>query len=233
MSDLPTVAFVCTHNACRSQIAEAVARIWADGTLIPYSAGTHPVERVNPDALRVLHDRYGIDASTQRPKALDTLPSIDILITMGCGVTCPTLPARHREDWGLEDPTGQGDRAFIATIDAIIERTLDLRERNRANHLEGSPELTRHRVARRFKALADPTRLHVVQLLVQHDELCACKLLPHLGIGQPTLSHHMAQLCSEGIVIPRKDGRWTHYRLNRCALASMRDALGKDLEGGR
>lgn len=225
MKKMPVVAFVCTHNACRSQIAEAIARIWANGVFIPCSAGTGPDEQIDQDALRVLRDHYGIDISPQCPKPLEMLPSVDILVTMGCGVMCPTLPAQHREDWGLEDPTGRGDEAFIATIDTIIENVLDLKERIEAMCLDGSSELTRQRTARRFKALADPTRLHVVQLLAQHDELCACKLLPHLGIGQSTLSHHMAQLCSEGIVIPRKDGRWMHYRLNRCAFDILRDVL--------
>lgn len=221
----PVVAFICTHNACRSQIAEAVARTWAKDAFIPCSAGTNPVASVNDDALRILRDRHGIDASQQHPKTLAELPTVDFVVTMGCGVACPALPARHREDWGLEDPTGKGDAAFLATIDTIIERMLDLRERIEAGAIEGSPELVRRRAARRLKALADPTRLHVMQLLAQHEELCACKLLPHLGIGQPTLSHHMRLLCEEGLVIPRKDGRWMHYRLSRCALDTVRETL--------
>lgn len=225
MSSLPVVAFVCTHNACRSQIAEAVARTWAGDALSPCSAGTHPAKRINPDALRVLRDRFGIDASSQKPKPLDELPRVDVLVTMGCGVSCPALPARYREDWGLEDPTGNGDEAFLATADMIVGRTLDLKERMQAGCLAGSVELTRQLAARRLKALADPTRLHVIQLLSQQGELCACRLLPHLGVGQPTLSHHMTLLCREGLVIPRKEGRWTHYRLNRYAFAALRDML--------
>ena len=135
----PVVAFICTHNACRSQIAEAVARTWAKDAFIPCSAGTNPVASVNDDALRILRDRYGIDASQQRPKTLAELPTVDFVVTMGCGVACPALPARHREDWGLEDPTGKGDAAFLATIDTIIERMLDVRGAHRDRHHRGQP----------------------------------------------------------------------------------------------
>ena len=189
------------------------------------STYTHANETAQAGYYKTHLDRYGIDASQQRPKTLAELPTVDFVVTMGCGVACPALPARHREDWGLEDPTGKGDAAFLATIDTIIERMLDLRERIETGAIEGSPELVRRRAARRLKALADPTRLHVMQLLAQHEELCACKLLPHLGIGQPTLSHHMRLLCEEGLVIPRKDGRWMHYRLSRCALDTVRETL--------
>ena len=89
----PVVAFICTHNACRSQIAEAVARTWAKDAFIPCSAGTNPVASVNNDALRILRDRYGIDASQQHPKTLAELPTVDFVVTMGCGVACPGIVA--------------------------------------------------------------------------------------------------------------------------------------------
>lgn len=129
------VAFICTHNACRSQIAEALARMFASDVIAPCSAGTHPVAQVNPDASRLLADVYGVDTTLLRPKQLDELPRVDIVVTMGCGVQCPALPAKHREDWGLEDPTGKGDEAFLATMDVIRRKVLDLRQRILAGQL--------------------------------------------------------------------------------------------------
>ncbi|MGN1024471.1 MAG: arsenate reductase ArsC [Lachnospiraceae bacterium] len=125
------VAFVCTHNACRSQIAEALGRQLAADAFISYSAGTQIKEALNPDAVRLVKAQCGIDmiAGGQHCKTLDEIPAPDWVITMGCGVRCPALPARHHEDWGLEDPTGKGDTAFLETIRLIREKILDLRER--------------------------------------------------------------------------------------------------------
>ncbi len=111
----PVVTFVCTHNACRSQIAEAMARRFADDVMLARSAGTHPAKNVNPDAARLLASEYEFDVASLEPKSLTCLPDVDILITMGCGVECPSLPAMYREDWGLEDPTGKGDDAPMST----------------------------------------------------------------------------------------------------------------------
>lgn len=125
------VAFVCTHNACRSQIAEALGRQLAADAFTSYSAGTQIKEAPNPDAVRLVKAQCGIDmiAEGQHCKTLDEIPAPDWVVTMGCGVRCPALPARHREDWGLEDPTGKGDAAFLETIRLIREKVLDLRER--------------------------------------------------------------------------------------------------------
>lgn len=120
---LPKVAFVCVHNSCRSQLAEALGRSLATDTFESYSAGTHVKSAINPDAVRVLREECGIDmALTQSPKLLEALPPVDIVVTMGCNVQCPWLPCQHREDWGLADPTGQGDEAFR-------QKVLDLRQR--------------------------------------------------------------------------------------------------------
>lgn len=123
------VAFVCVHNSCRSQIAEALGRRYAQERYEFFSAGTEIAERINPDAVRLMKSLYGIDMeAAQRPKELDDLPPIDILITMGCNVACPSLPCEHREDWGLEDPSGRGDEAFLAVIGQIEKKikSLDL-----------------------------------------------------------------------------------------------------------
>lgn len=117
------VAFVCVHNSCRSQMAEAIGRLKMGDHLECHSAGTALKDRINPDAVRLIRARYGVDMEqVQRPKLLADLPPVDVVVTMGCNVDCPHLPCRHREDWGLPDPTGQGDEAFHAVIDAIEDK---------------------------------------------------------------------------------------------------------------
>ncbi|MDY5368265.1 arsenate reductase ArsC [Bifidobacterium sp.] len=128
---LPKVAFICTHNSCRSQIAEALGRALAADAFESYSAGTTIKSEINPDAVRLMRSLYGIDmpANGQHPKTLDQLPPIDVVVTMGCGVACPVLSASSREDWGLEDPTGKDDAAFTATIREIERDIRNLRSR--------------------------------------------------------------------------------------------------------
>ncbi len=130
METKPKVAFVCVHNSCRSQIAEALGRHLAAGVFDSYSAGTETKPRINPDAVRLMKEIYGIDMEqTQRSKLLSELPPVDVVITMGCNVQCPTLPCRLREDWGLEDPTGRSDEVFRDVIARIHARILDLKAR--------------------------------------------------------------------------------------------------------
>ena len=125
------VAFICVHNSCRSQIAEALGRHLAADVFESYSAGTERKNRINPDAVRLMKDVYHIDMETegQRSKLLSELPPVDIVVTMGCNVQCPNLPCRWREDWGLEDPTGQSDEVFMDTIQKIEEKILELKEK--------------------------------------------------------------------------------------------------------
>ena len=124
------VAFVCVHNSCRSQIAEALGRKLASDTFESCSAGTETKPRINQDAVRLMKTIHGIDMETnQYSKLLSDILPVDVVITMGCNVQCPFLPCSHREDWGLEDPTGKDDEAFIATIRAIEEKILDLKSR--------------------------------------------------------------------------------------------------------
>ena len=116
----PRVAFLCVHNSCRSQMAEALGRQLGQGVFESYSAGTEPGPQINPDAVRLMQQVYGIDMTAcQYNKPLSALPKVDIVITMGCNVQCPTLPCTYREDWGLEDPTGQGDPAFLSVMARI------------------------------------------------------------------------------------------------------------------
>ncbi len=125
----PSVAFVCVHNSCRSQIAEALGKSLAGDVFNSFSAGTETRDRINPDAVRLMKQVYGIDMEeTQYSKLVSALPALDILVSMGCNVACPYLPCRHREDWGISDPTGISDEAFLETIRTIREKVLALRQ---------------------------------------------------------------------------------------------------------
>lgn len=125
----PKVAFICVHNSCRSQIAEALGKHLAADVFESYSAGTEVKDRINPDALRLMKKLYGIDMeATQRPKLLAELPPVDVVVTMGCNVECPYLPSRLRMDWGLPDPTGMSDETFIAVIRTTHEKILVLKK---------------------------------------------------------------------------------------------------------
>ena len=106
-------------------------RPWAKG-FDSYSAGTQLKDHINPDAVRMMKQLYGMDLEkTQHSKLIADIPQPDVVILMGCNVSCPQLAAQHTEDWGLEDPTGQGDAAFADTIARIEEKILQLREKLR------------------------------------------------------------------------------------------------------
>jgi arsenate reductase (thioredoxin) len=125
----PKVAFICVHNSCRSQIAEALGKRLAADVFESYSAGTELKDRINPDAVRLMKKLYDIDMEqTQRPKLLEELPPIDVVVTMGCNVKCPYLPCKRREDWGLDDPTGKDDAEFLRVIQSIEAKVLKLAE---------------------------------------------------------------------------------------------------------
>ena len=124
------VAFICVHNSCRSQIAEALGKKLAADVFESYSAGTETKPQINQDAVRLMKQVHGIDMeATQHSKLLSDIPEVDVVITMGCNVQCPFLPCSHREDWGLEDPSGKEDADFLTTIEAIHWRILDLKQR--------------------------------------------------------------------------------------------------------
>lgn len=121
------VAFICVHNSCRSQIAEALGRHLAGDVMECYSAGTETKPKINQDAVRLMKQLYNIDMeSTQYSKLLSEIPPVDIVVTMGCNVQCPFLPCKRREDWGLSDPTGKNDQEFIETIRVIETKIRDL-----------------------------------------------------------------------------------------------------------
>lgn len=121
------VAFICVHNSCRSQIAEALGKHLAGDVFESYSAGTETKSQINQDAVRLMKQLYGIDMEkTQRSKLFSELPPIDMVVTMGCNVDCPYLPCKHKIDWGLDDPTGKSDEEFVRTIGAIEENIKEL-----------------------------------------------------------------------------------------------------------
>jgi len=124
------VAFVCMHNSCRSQMAEAIGKKLAANTFESFSAGTETKPHINMDAVRIIKQLYDIDmGKTQFSKLISDIPQPDILITMGCNVDCPCLPCKQRADWGLEDPTGKGDDEFQKTARTIEHKILELKDR--------------------------------------------------------------------------------------------------------
>ncbi len=126
----PKVAFICVHNSCRSQIAEALGTLLAGDVFESYSAGTQTKPRIDQDAVRLMKELYGIDMEqTQRPKSFSDIPEPDIAISMGCTVGCPCIGRPFDDNWGLDDPTGKGDEAFKRAIDEIRARILELKQR--------------------------------------------------------------------------------------------------------
>lgn len=128
--ELQKVAFICVHNSCRSQIAEAFGKELGEGVFLSYSAGTEVKPQINQDAVRLMKSCYGIDMEKEQySKLLHELPQVDIVITMGCNVSCPSLPCKHREDWGLDDPSGKSDEAFLEVMTLIRQKVIQLKER--------------------------------------------------------------------------------------------------------
>lgn len=114
------VAFICIHNSCRSQIAEALGKHLASDVFESHSAGTETKPQINQDAVRIMKELYGIDMEqTQYSKLIDAIPQPDIAISMGCDVGCPYIGRDFDDNWGLPDPTGKTDEEFIKIIKEI------------------------------------------------------------------------------------------------------------------
>ncbi len=125
------IAFICVHNSCRSQIAEALGRYLASDTFESYSAGTETKSQINQDAVRLMKKIYGIDMEKkQYPKLITDIPKPDIAISMGCNVGCPFIGRPFDDNWGLEDPTGKSDEEFTKIIKQIEAKILDLKHSN-------------------------------------------------------------------------------------------------------
>lgn len=122
------VAFICVHNSCRSQIAEALGRKYLSDICECYSAGTEVKPQINQDAVRLMKELHSIDMEkSQYSKLIADIPKVDIVISMGCNVACPYIPGAVRQDWGLDDPTGHSDEFFIDIINRIEENIIALR----------------------------------------------------------------------------------------------------------
>lgn len=123
------IAFICVHNSCRSQIAEALGRHLASDVFESFSAGTETKPKINSDAVRLMKKLYGIDMEqSQYSKTFDSIPEPDIVISMGCDVGCPYIGREFDDNWGLADPTGQSDKVFEKVIHEIADRIIMLRE---------------------------------------------------------------------------------------------------------
>lgn len=131
------VAFICVHNSCRSQMAEALGKLYEGEVFESYSAGTQLRPTIKQDAVRIINELYNIDMNeTQKSKLLGDIPEVDIVIKMGCNVVCPILPGKHIEDWGLEDPTGKSDEEFIKTAKIVEEKIKNLAKRIKNKEIE-------------------------------------------------------------------------------------------------
>ena len=126
----PKVAFICVHNSCRSQIAEALGKALASDVFESYSAGTETRPQINQDAVRLMKALYGIDMEqAQYSKLISDIPEPDIAISMGCNVGCPFIGRPFDDNWELEDPTGKSDEEFKKVIDEIRVRIMELKQR--------------------------------------------------------------------------------------------------------
>ena len=125
------VAFICVHNSCRSQIAEALGKLLAGDIFESYSAGTEVKPQINQDAVRIMKELYGIDMEKngQHSKLISEIPKPDIAISMGCDVGCPFIGRTFDDNWGLQDPTGQDDETFKMVIKEIEADIRDLMKR--------------------------------------------------------------------------------------------------------
>ena len=124
------VAFICVHNSCRNQIAEALGKKLAFDVFESYSAGSEKKMQINQDAVGIMKKLYGIDMEkTQYSKLVCDIPTPDILISMGCNVECPYIGMPFDDDWGLDDPTGKSEEEYIKVIKEIGGKVLALRER--------------------------------------------------------------------------------------------------------
>ncbi len=129
MSDKPSVLYVCVHNAGRSQMAAAYTMHLSGGAVEVRSAGSEPAEQVNQSAVEAMLEE-GIDMSAEQPKILTTeaVKDSDVVITMGCGDTCPIFPGKRYEDWELEDPAGKGVESVRPIRDEIRRRVVEMLE---------------------------------------------------------------------------------------------------------
>ena len=122
------IAFICVHNSCRSQIAQALGKHLRGDEFDFYSAGTETKPQINQDAVRLIKELYGIDMEqTQYSKTIDKIPLPDVAISMGCNVRCPFIGRAFDDDWGLPDPTGKSDADIVEVIKQIESHIKSIR----------------------------------------------------------------------------------------------------------
>lgn len=129
------IAFICVHNSCRSQIAEALGKYLAGEVFESYSAGTEKKPQINQDAVRLMKEIYHIDmeAQGQYSKLITEIPKVDLAISMGCNVDCPFIGREFDDNWGLEDPTGKSDEELKRVITEIEKRILEMKKKLSVN----------------------------------------------------------------------------------------------------
>jgi protein-tyrosine-phosphatase len=129
-STKPAVLFLCTHNAGRSQMAMGFFKHLAGDRVDVYSGGSEPADEINPAAIAAMAEK-SVDIATEHPKrwTMDMLEAVDVVITMGCGDSCPVLPGRRYEEWILADPDGQSLEAIRPIRDEIEQRVRTLLDR--------------------------------------------------------------------------------------------------------
>ena len=128
MNDRPVVLFLCIHNAGRSLAARVLLDHYAEGRIAVESAGSEPGDKLNPSIVAILK-KWGLDPSREFPKPLtdDTARAADVIVTMGCGDTCPVYPGKRYLDWELEDPAGKSVdrvRPIVEDIDRRVQALL-------------------------------------------------------------------------------------------------------------
>lgn len=130
MKEKPKVAFICVHNSCRSQIAEALGKYYANDIFESFSAGTETKPHIDQEAVRLMQKLYKIDMQkNQFSKLIKDIPPVDVVITMGCNVDCPSLPCKYREDWGLDDPSGKEEKEYLEIIKIIEQKIIELADK--------------------------------------------------------------------------------------------------------
>lgn len=121
------IAFICVHNSCRSQMAEALGKHLAGDRFEFCSAGSETKPRIDQNAVRLMKELYGVDMEeSQYSKTYDKIPKPDLLISMGCGAVCPAVGRGFDEDWALDDPSGKSDEEYLRVIKKIEENILRL-----------------------------------------------------------------------------------------------------------
>ena len=130
MTDRPVILFACVHNGGRSLAAKVLAEHHGGGRVTVRSAGSEPGTSLNPAVVQVLEER-GLSSAGEQPTQLtpDGVQEADVVVTMGCGETCPVFPGRTYEDWPLDDPAGQDLETVRRIVDEVDDRVQDLLRR--------------------------------------------------------------------------------------------------------